>query len=463
MSRILIIEDNATMRKGMVQVVKKMRHEVVDVETGEAGLAAAQEALFDLVICDYKLEGLNGLEVLKRLKKKRAETEVIIITAFGTIDLAVQAMREGAADFIAKPFSHDELRIKVEKTLRAGLDKKELERVSEENIYLRQELEGRLNFGEIIGESPKMKEIYATVKKVAKTDSSVLIYGESGTGKELIARAIHRASTRNERPFVRVHCGALAEGVLESELFGHERGAFTGAIRRKRGRFELAHTGSIFLDEIGDIPAATQLKLLRVLQEKEFERVGGEETLTVDVRVIAATNKNLLELVENEIFRQDLYYRLHIIPITIPPLRERSDDIPYLAQYFLDKLAREFGKPTLSLSEKALNKLCMYHWPGNVRELENVLERAAVLTENSNIDVNDLIGFMGKGESVAQGRMPTNLELVAAMEKMEKDYIEQALHKTHGVKAKAARLLGIKTSALYYKLEKYGLTDTAKD
>ena len=458
MSRILVIEDNATMREGMVAVIKKMGHEIAEANDGKRGLALALESTFDLVITDYKMEGLNGLEVLKQIKGNKPNTEVIIITAYGTIDLAVQAMKEGAADLITKPFSHDELQVKVEKTLSRIEERAELQRVAEENIYLREELEGRLNFGEIIGDSPQMKQVYTTVEKVSQTDSSVLIYGESGTGKELIARAIHRASKRKDRPFVRVHCGALAEGVLESELFGHERGAFTGATKRKRGRFELAHTGSIFLDEIGDIPAATQLKLLRVLQEKEFERVGGEESIRVDVRIIAATNRDLIQLIKKGSFRHDLYYRLHIIPIHIPSLRERTGDIPSLAQYFILKLAKELHKPELFLTAEAIDSLCAYHWPGNVRELENLLERAAVLVEGNSIDANDLIPFLS-GTSIETTMKPDieNLALIPKLEQIEKEYLQRALEKANGVKTKTAKLLGIKTSALYYKLEKYDL------
>ena len=290
---------------------------------------------------------------------------------------------------------------------------------------------------------------------MARTDSSVIIYGESGTGKELVARAIHKASDRNENPFIRVNCGALAEGVIESELFGHEKGAFTGAIRRKKGRFELADHGTIFLDEIGDLPIATQIKLLRILQEHEFERVGGEETLTVNVRIIAATNRDLDKLVEEKKFRQDLYYRLHIIPIYLPPLRERSEDIPVLAQYFLSRIGKMLNRPRLAITKNALQTLCTYAWPGNVRELENVLERSAVLAENEVISETDL-------PLLQPGRFDGNLDegifdLNRMLEQAEKKAIERALIKSGGNKTHTARLLGIKTSALYYKLEKYGL------
>ncbi len=447
------------MREGMVQVLAKMGHEVLEAADGHEGVEAALRQPCDLVITDYKLPGMDGLEVLRRLKQQAASTEVMVITAYGTIGLAVQAMQEGAADFITKPFSHEELRVKVEKALQRVAERRELERVSAENLYLRQELEGRLNFGEIIGESPKMKELYATVQKVAPTDATVLIYGESGTGKELVARAIHRASRRRDRPFVRVHCGALAEGVLESELFGHERGAFTGALRRKRGRFELAHTGTIFLDEVGDIPPPTQLKLLRILQEKEFERVGGEETLTVDVRIIAATNRDLGQLVREGTFREDLYYRLHIVPIYLPPLRARREDIPALAAHFVARLAKELGKPALRLEEGAVEQLCRYHWPGNVRELENVLERAAVLAEGQTIGVNDLPPLVGPHGDQVMEETEDSLHLEPVLARIERTYLERALAKAQGVKTEAARLLGLKPSALYYKLTKYGLLE----
>ncbi len=461
MSRIVVIEDNETMREGMAQALAKMGHEVVEAEDGEKGVEVATAQACDLVVTDYRLPGIDGLEVLPRLKARAPGAEVILITAYGTIGLAVQAMQEGAADFITKPFSHEELRVKAEKALRRAEERRELERVSAENVYLRQELEGRLNFGEIVGESPKMREVYATVEKVARTDASVLIYGESGTGKELIARAIHRASRRCDRPFVRVHYGALAEGVLESELFGHERGAFTGALRRKNGRFELAHTGSIFLDEVGDIPPSTQLKLLRVRQEREFERVGGEETLTVDVRIIAATNRDLAELVRQGRFREDLYYRLHIVPIYLPPLRERREDIPALTQHFLARLARELGKPQLSIEEEAMELLRSYQWPGNVRELENVLERAAVLADGSTITVADLPPLRSPSEGPGVPQEGESLRLEPVLERIERSYIERALAKAQGVKTEAARLLGLKPGALYYKLAKYGIMPKA--
>jgi DNA-binding NtrC family response regulator len=455
-TNILIVEDNDTMREGMVRVIGKLGYHITDTAAGEQALSEFGKNRYHLLITDYKLPGMDGVSLLQKVKQISPETEVLVITAYGTIDLAVEAVQKGAADFISKPFSPEELTLKVNKILERIREREELNRIAEENVYLRDQFDGQFNYGEIVGNSPAMKEVYRTIAKVAKGDSSVIIYGESGTGKELVARAIHKASPRAERAFIRVNCGALAEGVLESELFGHERGAFTGALRRKKGRFELAHRGSIFLDEIGDIPLATQIKLLRVLQEKEFERVGGEETLEVDVRVITATNKNLKEEIAKERFREDLYYRLHIIPIYLPPLRERKEDLLLLSEHFINKIRHELNLPNLSIDNGAAEKLASYSWPGNVRELENVLERAAVLCDEQQIRAKDLPLFIEQGESpelVAGG----GLDLNRTLESVEKQLIEKALEQARGIKTEAARLLGVKTSALYYKLEKYGL------
>jgi len=447
------------MREGMAAIIGKMGHECAVASSGQAGLALVDQRAFDLIVTDYRMEGMDGIEVLKQSKMKAPGTEVLIITAYGTIELAVEAMKLGAVDFITKPFSHDEFKLKIERLLERVQERKELARISDENIYLRDELEEQFNYGEIIGKSRAMQEVYRTIEKVAATDSSVLIYGESGTGKELVARAIHKQSPRKDKPFIRVNCGALVETLLESELFGHEKGAFTGATKRKKGRFELAHQGSIFLDEIGDISPAMQLKLLRVLQEKEFERVGSEETIQVDVRVLAATNKNLSELVQQGKFREDLFYRLHIIPIYLPPLRERKEDIPLLAQHFLKQLAGELNKPVRQLSDAALEKLVNYSWPGNVRELENVLERAIVLSDKPVIDAADLPILQATGTD----RLPNDLldrfrlNLNETLAAVEKQLIEKALNQTQGNKNQAAKLLGIGTSLLYYKLEKYNL------
>jgi two-component system, NtrC family, response regulator HydG len=449
----LIIDDNETMREAMAQILAKIKFAVTQAGDGESALVSLHQQAYDLVITDYRLPGMNGLEVLKQVKAISPATEVLVLTAYGTIDLAVQAMHHGAADFLAKPFSHDELRLRVKKIMDKIAGEREMERLAAENVYLRQEIEQEYNFGEIIGETQVMQELYRTIAKVARTDSSVIIYGESGAGKELVARAIHKNGERRAFPFVRVHCAALAEGVLESELFGHEKGAFTGALKRKRGRFELAHTGAIFLDEIGDISPAIQIKLLRVLQEKEFERVGGEETLSVDVRVIAATHRDLPDLVQKGRFREDLYYRLHIIPIYLPPLRDRQGDIPLLSSFFIRRIAGRLGRPGLQLDPEAIKVLRSYSWPGNVRELENVLERAAVLAESDLITHLDLPVLNAQADTALDQKLP----LDTLLSQVEKRAIEKALHEADGVKLEAARILGIKTSTLYYKMEKYGL------
>jgi len=446
------------MREGMAAIIKKMKHECESVSNGQKGLQLLAENTFDMVVTDYKMEGIDGLEVLKQIKETYPATEVMMITAYGTIDLAVEAMKLGAVDFISKPFSHDEFKLKIERILERIQERKELARISDENIYLRDELEEQFNYGEIIGKSRAMQDVYRTIEKVAATDSSVLIYGESGTGKELIARAIHKLSPRKDKPFIRVNCSALVETLLESELFGHEKGAFTGAMKRKKGRFELAHQGSIFLDEIGDISSNMQLKLLRVLQEREFERVGSEETLQVDVRILAATNKNLSELVQQGKFREDLFYRLHVIPVYLPPLRERKDDIPLLVNHFIKKLTAELNKPDKQITEAAMERLTSYPWPGNIRELENLLERAIVLSDRNVIDLRDLPILQ---TATGSEKFPNDildrfhLDLNATLAAVEKQLIEKAMNETQGNKNQAAKLLGIGTSLLYYKLEKY--------
>jgi DNA-binding NtrC family response regulator len=455
--QILVVEDNDTMREGMVQVLRKEGHAVSEASKGTEGLSKIEKRPFELIITDYKMAEMDGLQLLKQVKEIAPETEVIVITAFGTIELAVEAMKTGAWDFITKPFSKDELKLTVDRVAEVLQKRQQAQRLADENRYLREEVDVRFNYGEIVGESDAMKKIYRTIEKVSRSDTSVLIYGESGTGKELVARAIHINSPRKEEPFIRVNCGALAEGVLESELFGHEKGAFTNAYRQKKGRFELADLGTLFLDEIGDIPLGTQVKLLRVLQEKEFERVGGEETIRVDVRVIAATHRNLVEDVQKEKFREDLYYRLHVLPIQLPPLRERKEDIPLLSKHFLKELGKEMQKPDLIIAEEGIHVLGTYDWPGNVRELENVLERAVVLSEGDEICQENLAFMVNeiKGTKIAEKSM----RLEDALSAVEKRLLDQAMKTSKGVKAKAARLLGIKEGALYYKLDKYGLLE----
>ena len=459
MSRILIVEDNETMRSGVALVLERMGHEAVGVAGGPEGLARMQEGAFDLVITDYKMDRMDGLEVLEAVKGGWPDADVVLITAYGTIEIAVEAMKKGAADFITKPFPPDVLRLKVERVLEHRETRRERERLGEENRYLREEIGGRYNFGEMVGRSDRMQGVFATVRKVAASDSAVLIYGESGTGKELVARAIHAQSARGDGPFVKVNCGGMPRDLVESELFGHEKGAFTGAVRRKKGKFELGEGGTIFLDEIGDIPLEVQVNLLRVLQEKEFDRVGGEETLRADVRVVAATHRVLKEMVAEGTFREDLFYRLEVIPILLPPLRERKGDIPDLVEHFLRKKCREMNRPIVRLAPRAQEALMNYRWPGNVRELENVIERTIVLSDGEELDLNDLpLAFDAEGGAEASEGLPEGeIPLGRMLEDLERKLIEQALERSGGVKTRTAEILGIKTSALYYKLDKYGL------
>ncbi|MCY3762003.1 MAG: sigma-54 dependent transcriptional regulator [Gemmatimonadetes bacterium] len=458
MSRILIVDDNETMRSGIALVIERMGCDAVKAASGaEALLILARQAAFDLVITDFRMAEMDGLQLLEAVRRDFADTDAVIITAHGTIEIAVRAMQTGAVDFITKPFPMEALRLKVQRVLDHRADRRERDRLGEENEYLREEIGDR--YGEIVGRSRQIAEVLARVEKVAAIDSSVLIYGESGTGKELVARAIHNLSPRRTGPFVKVNCGALPVNLVESELFGHEKGAFTGALKMKKGKFELASGGTIFLDEIGDIPLETQVNLLRVLQEKEFDRVGGERTISADVRVVAATNQALKERVADGSFREDLFYRLEVIPMHLAPLRERRDDIPLLVDHFLRKKCREMNLPLRRLSGKAVEFLCRYPWPGNVRELENVIERTVVLVDREEIGPGDLPIADAADEPGGDGEPApaSKLALNDQLESLERDLICRAMEDANGVKTQAAELLGVKTSALYYKLEKYGM------
>ena len=461
MSLVLVIDDNETMRSGMALLLERMGHDVTAASGGVEGLRQMKAKPFDLVITDYKMEDLDGLEVLDAVRRDYADTDVVVITAYGTIDVAVEAMRKGAADFVVKADAlYDVLRLRVEKVLKHRELRQSRDRLDEENQYLRDEIGVRFNFGEMVGRSRPMKTVYEMVEKVAETDSAVLVYGESGTGKELVARAIHRRSARREGPFVKVNCGSLPRELVQSELFGHEKGAFTGAIRQKKGKFELAEGGTIFLDEIGDLPLEAQVNILRVLQTKEYDRVGGEETLHADVRVIAATHRVLREMVAEGAFREDLFYRLEVIPIRLVPLRDRKADIPDLVEHFLHKKCEEMNRPLKRLTDQAMAAMASYTWPGNVRELENVVERTLVLADRNVVDVNDLPLDVeaSRAEVSAEEFEDSAIPLTRRLEDLERQLIEQALEQAGGVKTKAAEMLGIKTSAFYYKLDKYGLT-----
>jgi len=449
MAQILIIEDNATMREGIVQILTKMGHETRAASGGIEGVRLFSESSPDFVITDLKMEDMDGMEVLKRIRELSSNALVMIITAFGSIETAVEAMKLGAYDFITKPFSPDLLRVKVNAAL-------EVIKMRAENLYLR--LENRREYPDLmVGTSAVLEKVRSEIARLADSDSTVLITGESGTGKELIARAIHAQSHRAEKPFIKVDCAALAEGVLESELFGHERGAFTGATHRKAGRFELADGGTLFLDEIGEIPPNIQLKLLRVLQDRSFERVGGTRTLTVNVRIVSATNKDLTAEVKQGRFREDLFYRLHIVPIEAPPLRKRREDIPLLIDHFLEKHARKAGRQ-LRMTGEAMAALRAHAWPGNIRELQNLVERLCVLAPREEIGPGDLPEAFKHAAPEVDLELPDEtVGLNDALERLERELILRAYRRAGGVKTRTAELLGIKASALYYKLEKYGI------
>ena len=459
MARILIIDDHDSMREGMAVVLKKSGFEVAAVRSGLEGVAAYQKSIFDVVITDLKMDKVDGIEVVKQLRAIDSDCVVMVVTAFGTIETAVAAMQQGAYDFITKPFAPEVLRAKVEQGLQIAGTRKQLQRLIAHNEVLSQEAAAAV--GSLVGQSEPMQKLVALIRRAAQSETTVLVTGESGTGKELVARMIHDLSPRKAGPFVVVHCAALAETLLESELFGHERGSFTGAVRRKFGRFELADKGTLFLDEIGEIPLAIQTKLLRVLQQKEIQRVGSEETLKVDVRVVSATHRDLKAEVARGTFREDLYYRLHVVPLHIPPLRERPEDIPLLASYFVSKSAAKMNASVKGLTEGAVRSLTRYAWPGNVRELENAIEQSLVFAENPLIDEADLPSFLhdesGRRPIASSIPIPRgDRPLPEILEDVERQLIEQAYEKAGRVKTETARLLGIKTSALYYKLEKYG-------
>ncbi len=447
-THICVVEDNDTMRLGISETLQREGFSVSAFAGGKEALEFLRKHPVPLVITDLRMEPMDGLTLLQQVKQAYPETEVLLISAYGTVQDAVKAMQLGAADFLTKPFSPDELRVRVRKVLEKIDNARRLDQLQEHNRYLQQEISGAYTM--LVGESQAMRRVLELIDRVAGQDSTVLIQGESGTGKELAARAIHAKSPRSNQPFVKVNCAALNDNLLESELFGHEKGAFTGAIRRKKGRFELADGGTLFLDEIGDISPATQVKLLRVLQEKEFERVGGEQTLRVNVRVLAATNRDLTELIEQGKFREDLYYRLNVIPLRLPPLRDRREDIPPLVAHFLKKF-----NATKTIEPQGMELLKMYHWPGNIRELENLIERLVVIAPQDVIPAG-LIAHALQPQPF-NGDEPQNMNLNQALYQFEKKLIMDAMKKAGGVKNRAAKLLGIRTSALYYKLEKFGL------
>jgi DNA-binding NtrC family response regulator len=453
-STILVVDDKSSMRKVLRQTLEDGgRHTLLEAEDGEQALETIKNKHVDVVLSDIKMPRVDGITLLRMIKEIDQEIVVLIMTAYGTIETAVEAMKLGAYDYITKPFSTEQVRLTVEKAI-------ERQKLLYENKYLREKLNDQYNYKRIIGNSSAMQPVYDLIEKVAPTDTAVLIRGESGTGKELVAHAIHFNSRRKEKPFIKVNCAVFAEGVLESELFGHEKGSFTGAAGKRIGRFELANGGSIFLDEIGDIKPATQVKLLRVLQEKEFERVGGTESLKVDVRVIAATNKNLEEAIKKGEFREDLFFRLNVVPIQVPPLRERGEDIEKLAYYFLNRYSAETNKKIAKIDPKAVELMRRYNWPGNVRELENAVQRAVVLADGETLYPSNLpLDIQSHQRNQMQPNLGEEATLTQRVERYERELIMKALERSGHVQTQAAKTLGINRTALIYKLKKYELLD----
>ncbi len=449
MQRILVVDDEKNYLVVLSALLGGEGYEVITAQSGARALAMVEEDEPDLVITDMRMPRMSGLELIRGLKERAPGLPVVVMTAYGTVENAVEAMKAGAVDYIMKPFENQQLLLTVERALR-------LRRLMTQNRLLREKLGGGSGLGGIIGESSPMRRVFEMVEKVAPARATVLVCGESGTGKELVARAIHDLSPRAEEAFVAVNCMALSETLLESELFGHEKGAFTGATGRRRGRFELADKGTLFLDEVGEMSPSLQVKLLRVLQERTFERVGGSQPIQVDVRIVAATNRDLAQAVARGEFREDLYYRLNVVRIDLPPLRERKDDLPALVAHFVKKFAAETARPAPEVTPEAMQLILDYDWPGNVRELENALERAVILC-GERLLPGDLPLEMSRAETPAGVEPPRGMSLNQALEDLEKRMIRRALAEHGGVAAHAAKALGLTKSNLAYKIKKYGL------
>lgn len=461
MAKILVADDELSMREFLKILLEKEGHEVSCAEDGERAFSQFRSDSFDLLVADIKMPKMDGLELLKRVKDLRPQTTVVMITAYASPEDAITAMKAGAYDYLTKPFKLKEIKSVIRNAL-ARLGEKSEEETPAGIFY------------DLVSHSPKMIKIFNLIKQVGTTKTNVLISGESGTGKELVAKALHKISPRHDKPFVTINCSALPESIMESELFGHVKGAFTGAITNKKGLFEIAHGGTVFLDEIGDLSPFLQVKLLRVIQEREFIPIGDTHTVSVDVRIISATNKDLEQEVIQGKFREDLYYRLNVVHIHLPPLRERKEDIPLLAQYFLEKYSRELGKDVRSISSYALDVLMSYPFPGNVRELENIIERSVAL-ENSNIILPESLVLSEHKKEYKENRVnpfqalqltDKGLDLEKELSELEKNLIRQALEKSNGVIKKAAELLNLSFRSLRWKIQKYNLrkyVDEAKD
>ncbi|MBS0149967.1 MAG: sigma-54-dependent Fis family transcriptional regulator [Nitrospira sp.] len=456
MEKILVVDDEQSLREVLSIMLKRAGYAVTSATDGEDAVELLQKEIFDLVITDLRMPKVDGMEVLKAVKSTAPETVVLIITAFASADSAVEAMKQGAYDYLTKPFQVDEVQL----IIRNALEKR---RLTTENMLLKREMASQSSFAQLVGQSEAIQRVFEVVRRVADSKSNVLICGESGTGKELVARAIHYNSARSALPFVAVNCSAVPETLLESELFGHMKGSFTGAIANKAGLFEIANGGTIFLDEIGDTTPTIQVKLLRVIQEREFRRVGGSQDIKVDVRVVAATNKDLEKAVADGSFREDLYYRLDVIPIRLPPLRMRTGDIPLLVNHFLERFAKESGKPKPVFSSDAMHVLLEHEWRGNVRELENLIERVVAFSVDGPVTDADVRGWLHRptAPSPVQG-MPLDLtdegvDLEGLINGIEKDLLLKALERSKWVKKKAARMLRLNTRSFRYRLEKYAI------
>jgi DNA-binding NtrC family response regulator len=450
MSTILIVEDEAKLRRLLELDLSEEGHRVLSAPDAEQGLKLLRQETVDLVVTDLKLPGMDGLEFLHAVKRTNAALPLVVMTAYGTVETAVEAMKAGASDYVLKPFSLAEMKMVIQKEL-------DVRRLREENRTLREALGQKYAHPNVVTRSAKMQEVLATVERIAPTNSTVLLGGESGVGKDLIAHVLHEKSRRASGPFIKINSTAIPESLLESELFGYEKGAFTGATATKPGKFELADKGTLFLDEIGDVPPATQVKLLRVLQEREFERLGGTRTLKVDVRLVAATNRDLRAALEEGTFREDLYYRLNVVPIDIPPLREHTEDIPDLVQLFIERFSRGSGKPVTAIRPEALQRLMEFHWPGNVRELENVIERACAMAKGSVLELEDIRLEPARPRPALESGalLPEGFTL----EQWEDELIREALRRTAGNKSRAARMLGLSRNALRYRLSRMGIAD----
>lgn len=443
--KIMVVDDDTLGREYLCETLKRNGHAVVAASDGLQAIAKLTKERCDVIFLDMKMPGMCGMDVLEKVKSIHPETTVILMTAYGTIETAVESMKKGAYDYVIKPFSPDQVELLISRI-------NERQKLIVENRYWRSNANIDEKCNPVFSKNSKMSHIYEQVKKIAQSKASVLIQGKSGTGKELIARAIHLYSPRAEKPFIRVNCAALAETLLESELFGHERGAYTGAVSRHAGRFELANEGTLLLDEISEISPNIQAKLLRVLEEEEFERVGGEKTIKIDVRIVATTNRNLMKEVLEGRFREDLFYRLNVVPIYLPPLRERSEDIPLLVDYYLKKYSIENNAMVKAISDEAMDYLCQYDWPGNVRELRNAIHRAVVMGSDEVLELEQInYLFSYKQEASSEGAHSPGM----AIEDVEKDLIYSTLEKTSGNKTKAAELLKITTRTLRNKLNKY--------